>query len=126
LLRISSRPSDAPDISAARKQGDAVAAWFNRRNSTAKKELAMTARSVLDENKRLVTEFYELAINKQKPDEAARMPEKFKSDLLHAYPAGDIQAALLSKEELAPGSRLDFGRKLSGGLPERIWIHDIK
>jgi hypothetical protein len=58
--------------------------------------------------------------------EKRRLSEKFKSDLLRAYPAGDIQAALLSKEELAPGSRLDFGRKLSGGLPERIWIHDIK
>ena len=32
----------------------------------------MTARNVLDENKRLVTEFYELAINQQKPAEAAR------------------------------------------------------
>jgi hypothetical protein len=58
--------------------------------------------------------------------EKRRVPEKFKSDLLRAYPAGDIQAALLSKEELALGSRLDFGRKLSGGLRERIWIHDIK
>ncbi len=58
--------------------------------------------------------------------ERRRLPEKFKSDLLHTYPAGDMQAALLSKEELAPGSRLDFGRKLSGGLPERLWIHDIK
>src|SRR6266481_10088008 len=55
-----------------------------------------------------------------------RLPEKFKSDLLLAYPAGDLQAALLSNEEMAPGSRLDIGRKLSGGLPERIWIHDIK
>ena len=58
--------------------------------------------------------------------EKRRLSEKFKSDLLRTYPAGDLQAALLSKEELAPGSRLDFGRKLSGGLPERIWIHDIK
>ena len=58
--------------------------------------------------------------------EKRRLPEKFKSDLLGTYPAGDLQAALLSKEKLAPGSRLDFGRKLSGGLPERIWIHDIK
>ncbi len=32
----------------------------------------MAARSVLDDNKRLVTEFYELAINQQKPAEAAR------------------------------------------------------
>ena len=32
----------------------------------------MTARSVLDDNKRLVTEFYELAINQQQPAEAAR------------------------------------------------------
>ena len=32
----------------------------------------MTARNVLDENKRLVTEFYELAINQQRPAEAAR------------------------------------------------------
>jgi hypothetical protein len=48
-------------------------------------------------------------------------------DLLsHGYPAGDLQVALLSNEEMAPGSRLDIGRKLSGGLPERIWIHDIK
>jgi hypothetical protein len=58
--------------------------------------------------------------------EKRRLPEKFKSDLLRTYPAGNLHAALLSKEELAPGSRLDFGRKLSGGLPERIWIHDIK
>ena len=58
--------------------------------------------------------------------EKRRLPEKFKSDLLRTYPAGDLQAALLSKEKLAPGSRLDFGRKLSGGLPERVWIHDIK
>jgi hypothetical protein len=58
--------------------------------------------------------------------EKRRLPEKFKSDLLRAYPAGDLRAALLSDEKLAPGSRLDFGRKLSGGLPERIWIHDIK
>jgi hypothetical protein len=39
---------------------------------------------------------------------------------------GDIRAALLSDEELATGTRLDVGRKLFGGLPERIWIHDIK
>ena len=58
--------------------------------------------------------------------EKRRLPEKFKSDLLRTYPAGDLQAALLSEEELAPGSRLDFGRKLSGGLPQRIWIQDIK
>jgi predicted SnoaL-like aldol condensation-catalyzing enzyme len=35
-------------------------------------EAAMTAQNVLDENKRLVTEFYELAINQRKPSEAAR------------------------------------------------------
>src|ERR1700730_6935674 len=58
--------------------------------------------------------------------EKRRLPEEFKSELRRTCPAGDLQAALLSKEELAPGSRLDFGRKLSGGLPERIWIHDIK
>ena len=32
----------------------------------------MTMRSASDDNKRLVTEFYELAINQQKPAEAAR------------------------------------------------------
>ena len=32
----------------------------------------MTTPNVLDENKRLVTDFYELAINQQKPAEAAR------------------------------------------------------
>jgi predicted SnoaL-like aldol condensation-catalyzing enzyme len=32
----------------------------------------MTAQSVLDDNKRLVTEFYELACNQQQPAEAAR------------------------------------------------------
>src|SRR3981189_3082638 len=32
----------------------------------------MTARNVVDENKRLVVEFYELAINQQRPAEAAR------------------------------------------------------
>jgi hypothetical protein len=58
--------------------------------------------------------------------EKRKLPEKFKSDLLRAHPAGDLQAALLSNEEMAPGSRLDIGRKLFGGLPERIWIHDIK
>ena len=58
--------------------------------------------------------------------EKRKLAEKFKSDLLRAYPAGDLQVALLSNEEMAPGSRLDIGRKLSGGLPERIWIHDIK
>jgi hypothetical protein len=55
-----------------------------------------------------------------------RVSENFKSDLLRTYPAGNIQDALLSKEEMAPGSRLDFGRKLTGGLPERIWIQDVK
>jgi len=39
---------------------------------TISKQASMTARNVLDENKRLVTEFYELAINQQKPAEAAR------------------------------------------------------
>ena len=58
--------------------------------------------------------------------EKRKLPESFKSELLRAYPAGDLRAALLSDEELAAGSRLDIGRKLSGGLPERIWIHDIK
>jgi hypothetical protein len=58
--------------------------------------------------------------------EKRRLPEEFKSELLRTYPAGDIRAALLSDEELATGSRLDVGRKLFGGLPERIWIHDIK
>ena len=55
-----------------------------------------------------------------------RVSENFKSDLLRTYPAGNIQDALLSKEEMAPGSRLDFGRKLTGGLPERLWIQDIR
>ena len=32
----------------------------------------MTARHILDESKRLVTEFYELAINRREPAEAAR------------------------------------------------------
>jgi predicted SnoaL-like aldol condensation-catalyzing enzyme len=32
----------------------------------------MTPRSVLDDNKRLVSEFYEIAINQQRPAEAAR------------------------------------------------------
>jgi predicted SnoaL-like aldol condensation-catalyzing enzyme len=32
----------------------------------------MATRNALDDNKRLVTEFYELAINQQKPSEAAR------------------------------------------------------
>ena len=32
----------------------------------------MTVRHILDENKRLVTEFYELAINRREPAEAAR------------------------------------------------------
>ena len=36
------------------------------------KEVVMTARHILDENKRLVTEFYELAINRREPAEAAR------------------------------------------------------
>jgi predicted SnoaL-like aldol condensation-catalyzing enzyme len=36
------------------------------------KEAVMTARHILDENKRLVTEFYELAINRREPAEAAR------------------------------------------------------
>jgi HD domain len=54
-----------------------------------------------------------------------RVNERFKKDLLQAYPAGNIQDALLSKEEMAPGSRLDIGRSLRGGLPERIWIQDI-
>ena len=58
--------------------------------------------------------------------EKCKLPERFKSELLHTYPAGDVRAALLSDEELAAGTRLDFGRKLFGGLPERIWIHDIK
>ena len=58
--------------------------------------------------------------------EKRKLSKEFKSELLRTYPAGDIRAALLSDEELAAGSRLDFGRKLFGGLPERIWIHDIK
>jgi hypothetical protein len=33
---------------------------------------------------------------------------------------------LQSDKELATGSRLDIGRKLFGGLPERIRIHDIE
>jgi hypothetical protein len=55
-----------------------------------------------------------------------RLSGNFKRDLLRAYPAGNLQDALLSKEEMAPGSRLDFGRKLRGGLPERLWIQDIR
>jgi hypothetical protein len=54
-----------------------------------------------------------------------RVNGTFKRDLLRAYPAGNLQDALLSKEEMAPGSRLDFGRKLRGVLPERLWIQDI-
>jgi hypothetical protein len=56
--------------------------------------------------------------------EKRRIHIKFKRELLRDYPAGDIQSALLSKEEMAPGSRLDFGRKLTGGLPERLWIQN--
>src|SRR3984885_5647499 len=55
-----------------------------------------------------------------------RLHGDFHKNLLLTYPAGNIQAALLSDEKMAPGSRLDFGRGLSGGLPERIWIQNIK
>jgi HD domain-containing protein len=55
-----------------------------------------------------------------------RMKGNFKSDLLRAYPAGNMHDALLSQEQMAPGSRLDIGRKLTGGLPERLWIQDIR
>ena len=57
--------------------------------------------------------------------EKHRMHSGFKRDLLKTYPAGDMHSALLAKEEMAPGSRLDFGRKLTGGLPQRLWIQDI-
>ena len=57
--------------------------------------------------------------------EKRKLPERFKKALLRTYPAGDIRTALLSNEELATGSRLEIGRKL-WGLPERIWIHDIR
>jgi hypothetical protein len=57
--------------------------------------------------------------------EKHRIQSKFKRELLRAYPAGDVQSALLSREEMAPGSRLDFGRKLTGGLPKRLWIQEI-
>jgi hypothetical protein len=55
-----------------------------------------------------------------------RVSANFKKDLLRAHPAGNMHDALLSKEQMAPGSRLDFGRKLTGGLPERLWIQDIR
>lgn len=55
-----------------------------------------------------------------------RLHGDFKKSLLAAYPVGDIRGAMLSGEEMAPGSRLDFGRGLTGGLPDRIWIEDIK
>lgn len=58
--------------------------------------------------------------------EKRKLPERFKSDLLRRYPAGDMRAALLSEEPLARNTRLDIGRQLSGGLPEHIWIYDIK
>ena len=38
--------------------------------------------------------------------EKRKLPESFKSELLRAYPAGDIRAALQSDKELATGSRL--------------------
>jgi hypothetical protein len=50
----------------------------------------------------------------------------FKRALLRAYPAGNMHDALLSQEQMAPGSRLDVGRRLTGGLPKRLWIQDIK
>jgi hypothetical protein len=55
-----------------------------------------------------------------------RVSWNFKKDLLRTYPAGNMHDALLSKEQMAPGSRLDVGRKLTGGLPERLWIQDIR
>jgi hypothetical protein len=55
-----------------------------------------------------------------------RVNANFKRELLRAYPAGNMHAALLSQEQMAPGSRRDIGRKLTGGLPERLWIQDIK
>jgi hypothetical protein len=55
-----------------------------------------------------------------------RVSANFKKDLLRAHPAGNMHDALLSNEQMAPGSRLDFGRKLTGGLPERLWIQDIR
>jgi len=58
--------------------------------------------------------------------EKRKLPERFKSDLLRRYPAGDMRAALLSEEPPARDTRLDIGRQLSGGLPEHIWIYDIK
>jgi hypothetical protein len=54
-----------------------------------------------------------------------RVNANFTKDLLRAYPAGNMHDALLSQEPMFPGSRLDIGRKLTGGLPERLWIQDI-
>jgi hypothetical protein len=54
-----------------------------------------------------------------------RVNANFKKDLLRAYPAGNMHDALLSQEQMAPRSRLDVGRKLTGGLPERLWIQNI-
>jgi len=58
--------------------------------------------------------------------EKRKLPERFKSELLSAYPVGDLRAALQSDKELVTGSRLNIGKKLFGGLPERIWLHDIE
>ena len=55
----------------------------------------MAARNVVDENKRLVTEFYELAINQKKPAEAARryieLPYRQHSPEVADGPDGFIQ-----------------------------------
>ena len=58
--------------------------------------------------------------------EKRKLPEKIPKRITAHLSAGDMRAALLSDEELATDSRLEIGRKLFGGLPERIWIYDIK
>jgi hypothetical protein len=57
--------------------------------------------------------------------EKRRIHDDFKRELLGAHPAGDVKLAVLSDAEMAPGSRLDFARRLTGGLPDKLWIQEI-
>lgn len=54
-----------------------------------------------------------------------RIDRKFSAELLRKYPRGDVYAALLKGVEMAPESRPAFFEKLTGGLPDRIWLDEL-
>ncbi len=86
----------------------------------------MTAPNVLDENKRVVSEFYELAINQRKPEEATRkyieLPYRQHSPEVPDGPDGFIQF-IGGMQKQHPKLRVAISKILADGDLVALHVH---